>query len=95
MAQVHRFRDSVAIHAGEGATRYMTPLEARSMARALIKAARSCEREAFVDSAGNTAALVTHADSLGFAPRRDGDGRLAGWRGRMVNPRSWAGEDRR
>lgn len=53
-AQVHRFRDRVAAYLGGGETFYMTPKEARRLARALNKAAKSCETESFVDSACGT-----------------------------------------
>jgi hypothetical protein len=59
--QIHRFRDSVAAYIGTGATVYMTPGEARAMARALNRAARSVEREPFARSAGVTTQL-TFAD---------------------------------
>lgn len=39
-AQVHRFRDSVAAFLGDGQTVYMTPADARRIARALNAAAR-------------------------------------------------------
>lgn len=38
--QVHRFRDHVAVNLGNGPTVYLTPQEARALARALNKAAR-------------------------------------------------------
>lgn len=38
--QVHRFRDHVAAYLGDGQTTYLTPKEARALARALNKAAR-------------------------------------------------------
>ena len=53
-AQVHRFRDKVAAYLGGGETVYMTPKEARQLARALNKAAKSCETESFVDSTCGT-----------------------------------------
>lgn len=55
--QIHRFRDSVAASLGNGQTVYMTSGEARALARALIRAARSVESEPFHLSAGITAAL--------------------------------------
>lgn len=54
MAQVHRFHDRVALHAGKGETVYLSPKNARKMARALNAAARSCDKESFVESAGLT-----------------------------------------
>lgn len=56
--QVHRFRDSVAAFIGEGETVYMTPDEARAMANALSRAARSVEQERFTDSSGLTTPLL-------------------------------------
>lgn len=56
--QVHRFGDTVAAYIGTGATVYMTARQARIMARALNRAARSVERESFVNSSGNTCALA-------------------------------------
>lgn len=71
--QVHRFRDAVAAYVGNGETVYMTPKEARSMARALISVARSVERESFVDSSGNTTPLIFAGDSgLSYVRRADG-----------------------
>jgi hypothetical protein len=64
-AQVHRFRDSVAAYLGNGDTTYLTPKEARKLARALNGAARSCEREGF---AASTFATVTL--KLGEPPAR-------------------------
>lgn len=53
-AQVHRFHDCVAVHVGTGETVYLAPKDARKLSRAVNKAARSVEREKFVDSSGNT-----------------------------------------
>lgn len=49
-AQLHRFRDLVAGHIGTGPTEYLTPKEARLIAKALIECARSIEKERFTDS---------------------------------------------
>ena len=57
MAQVHRFRNKVAVHAGKGETVYLSPKNARKMARALHAAARSCDKESFADSAGLTVSI--------------------------------------
>lgn len=54
IAQVHRFRDRVGAYLGGGPTVYLTPKEARKVARALIAAARSCEREGFAESTCGT-----------------------------------------
>lgn len=40
-AQVHRFRDHVALYIGTGATVYLTPKDAREFARQITKAARN------------------------------------------------------
>ena len=77
--QVHRFRDAVAAYVGSGETVYMTAREARIMARALIKAARSVDMVPFHRSAGETVTLA-FADwqrSGGVIPtlERDADGR--------------------
>lgn len=53
-AQVHRFRDNVAIYVGTGPTQYLTPKEARALAKALNKAARSCASEPFAQSTCGT-----------------------------------------
>ena len=54
MAQVHRFHDAVACSIGNGLTAYMGPKEARKIAKALIAAAQSVEREEFAKSSGLT-----------------------------------------
>ena len=54
MAQIHRFRESVAVHVGKGETVYFSPKDARKLARALNAAARSCDREPFSESRGLT-----------------------------------------
>lgn len=54
MAQVHRFREKVAVYVGGGETAYLSAKNARKLARALNAAARSCERETFVDSTCGT-----------------------------------------
>lgn len=55
-AQVHRFRAYVAAYLGAGETVYLSPKEARALARALNGAARSVARESFAES---TFATVT------------------------------------
>lgn len=50
MTQVHRFRDKVAVYVGKGETVYLSPANARKLARALNAAAKSCETEAFTES---------------------------------------------
>lgn len=56
-AQVHRFGESVAVWTGGNKTVYLTPKEARAIARAMVKAARSCERETFTKSTCGTFSL--------------------------------------
>lgn len=36
IASVHRFRDKVAVYAGDGPTTYLTPTQARELAFALL-----------------------------------------------------------
>lgn len=57
-AQVHRFRDAVALHVGTGETVYLTPREARQLTRAMNRVARSCDSEPFAASSGLTAEFV-------------------------------------
>jgi hypothetical protein len=54
MAQVHRFRDRVAVYVGGGNTVYLNPQAARKLAWALSMAAQSCERERFQDASDLT-----------------------------------------
>lgn len=53
-AQVHRYRDSVAVYLGKGQTVYLTPKEARQFARAINKTAKSCQSETFAQSTCGT-----------------------------------------
>lgn len=50
--RVHRFHDKVAVYIGTGATVYLEPKQARAFARAMVKAAQSCEKESFAESSG-------------------------------------------
>lgn len=52
--QVHRFGDYVAVYIGTGETVYLDPKQARAVARALTKAARSCDLEDFASSTCGT-----------------------------------------
>lgn len=90
--QVHRFKDFVGVSNGGkgGETAYLTHRQARAMAQALLRAARSIERERFGDSGGNTATGESLPDSVarstGFPeplPRLD-DGRAIGPNGRPI-----------
>jgi len=49
-ADVHRFRDHVAMDVGTGETVYLTPKQARKLARALYVATRDVETHGFQDS---------------------------------------------
>ena len=53
-AQVHRFRQAVALHSGDGQTVYMTAANARKLAKALNACARSVTRETFSQSTCGT-----------------------------------------
>lgn len=68
MAQVHRFHDAVAV-SNDGETRYFTPREARKLAAAIYRAARSVESVRFADSDVGThyATSVAHKD-IGRVP---------------------------
>lgn len=52
--QIHRFRGSVAVYVGRGETAYLSPKDAKTLAKALTRAAKSCETESFVDSTCGT-----------------------------------------
>ncbi len=90
--QIHRFRDHAGISNGGkgGETAYLTAKEARAMAQALLRVARSIERQRFVDSAGNTSTgeslPSSDARSSGFPPALDRlpDGRAINARGRPI-----------
>jgi hypothetical protein len=49
-SQIHRFRDFVALHIAGSPTEYLTPKEARKIAKAMNAAARDIERVAFTSS---------------------------------------------
>lgn len=49
-AQIHRFRDKVAMSLGTGETVYLTPEFARTLGQQLLRYADDCEARAFVDS---------------------------------------------
>lgn len=53
-AQIHRFHNKVAGYVGTGETVYLTPKEARKIAKALNACARSCDKESFQESNFNT-----------------------------------------
>lgn len=48
-ANVHRFRDYVAVHVGTGETAYLTAKQARKLARALYVATRDVETHSYQD----------------------------------------------
>ncbi len=49
-ASIYRFRDTVAAHIGTGATVYLSPADARKIARALNAAARDIGEREFTES---------------------------------------------
>lgn len=54
--QIHRFRERIALYVGKGPehTKYLTPKQARKIARELIRCAQSVEREEFTESTFRT-----------------------------------------
>lgn len=50
IASVHRFGDKVAVSVGDGSTTYLTPQQAKKLAKALNACAKSVLTEKFVDS---------------------------------------------
>jgi len=50
MARVHRFRDKVAIHVGDGQTVYLSPDVAKELGEALIECAEDVDNYRFADS---------------------------------------------
>lgn len=57
IASVHRFHDEVAVHVGDGQTTYLSAKQARKLARALNKAAKSVETESFLKCSNVTAEI--------------------------------------
>lgn len=53
-AQVHRFREKVAIYLANGATVYLSPKEAKAIAKALNGAARDIKDNSFTNSQFST-----------------------------------------
>lgn len=49
-ASIHRFRDRIGVHVGSGPTEYLTPRQARKLARALYVAAQDVDRRDFQSS---------------------------------------------
>ncbi|ATW58300.1 hypothetical protein CNR37_00093 [Pseudomonas phage ventosus] len=47
LAQVHRFREKVAIYLANGETVYLTPKEAKEVAKALNGAAKDIKQHSF------------------------------------------------
>lgn len=64
---VYRFRDYAALNAGQ-ATTYITPEDARRIARTLYGIARNIESERFANSPSLTATVPTH-DSYSLTER--------------------------
>lgn len=54
LAQIHRFRESVAIYLAGGKTIYLSPKEAKAIAKALNAAARDIKANPFVESGFST-----------------------------------------
>lgn len=80
---VYRFGDSVAV-SGPGPTHYMTARDARALARALNRAARSVILERFTDSHVGTfkAPALPHGNHRAFTLERDATGRAILKRGK-------------
>lgn len=57
MAQVHRFRDSVAVYLGKGETVYLTPATAHKIAKAMNACARDIKARDFIDSEFSTVTI--------------------------------------
>lgn len=53
-AQIHRFREKVAIYLANGATVYLSPKEAKAIAKALNGAARDIKNNTFTQSEFST-----------------------------------------
>ncbi|QYW06540.1 hypothetical protein uav_009 [Pseudomonas phage UAVern] len=53
-AQIHRFRDKVAIYLANGETVYLSPEEAKTIGQALNAAAVDIENNTFVQSTFST-----------------------------------------
>lgn len=49
-AQIHRFREKVAVYLANGETVYLSPKEAKAIAKALNGAARDIKNNTFVQS---------------------------------------------
>jgi hypothetical protein len=72
-AQVHRFGDCVAAYLGNGETVYLTPKDAKKLARALNACARDVAESRFVDSEFITDEIVledTGHNGTGFKIER-------------------------
>lgn len=65
MAQIHRFHDTAALYVGGNATVYLTPKEARDIARALQACARDIEARRFVESEFRTVETVQRPAAYG------------------------------
>lgn len=53
-AQIHRFREKVAIYLANGSTVYLTPSEAKAVAKALNACAKDIKARGFGDSEFHT-----------------------------------------
>ena len=56
-AQIHRFRDAVAVYVGTGETVYLTPDQAKIIGGFLRDCAEDCERHKFSESLFSTKTL--------------------------------------
>lgn len=54
MAQIHRFRECVAVSLGTGETVYLTPVEAKKIAKAMRACALEIDKKSFADSTVGT-----------------------------------------
>ena len=57
-AQLHRFRDQVAIHLGDGQTQYLTVKQARAIARQLNKCSKDIDNNSFQQSTFKTFTIL-------------------------------------
>lgn len=72
-AQVHRFGDCVAMYLSNGETVYMTPKDARAIAKSLNACARDIKAAKYVDGTFKTAEFYlqdTGHNGCGFKVKR-------------------------
>lgn len=56
-AQVHRFREKVAVYLANGSTVYLTPKEAKAIAKAMNACTRDIKANSFTDSQFHTTTI--------------------------------------